>query len=131
MKHQLFLLILLFLQFTAFAQTTPYEKALQKIELEDYNGAITILTKVIATDSTNAEAFFKRGFCHALLQEHKEALIDFNRAIFMNANESNWYSERGIAKLNLRDFDGACKDWKTAAKMGSTAANDLISEYCP
>ncbi len=49
----------------------------------------------------------------------------------MNANESNWFSERGIAKMNLRDMEGACKDWKIAAKMGSTGAEDLISEYCP
>lgn len=131
MKHSFILLMLVLLEFTAFSQTAAYDKALQKIELEDYQGAISILSKMLESDSTQAEIFFKRGFCYAMQRDHKEALIDFNRAIFMNANESNWFSERGIAKLNLRDFDGACKDWKIAAKMGSTAANDLISEYCP
>lgn len=135
MKHQLTLLLFMLLQFAAYSQKggerTAMDKALQKIELENYAGAIADLNKIIQADSMNAEAIFKRGYCHAMERDHKAALIDFNRAIFMNANESNWFSERGIAKMNLRDMEGACKDWKIAAKMGSPGAEDLISEYCP
>lgn len=131
MKHPLILLFFVFAQFTVFSQKTLYDKALQKIELENYSGAIVDLNKLIQNDSANAEAVFKRGFCYAMQQDHKQALIDFNRAIFMDATHSNWFSERGIAKLNLRDMEGACKDWKIAAQLGSPAAGDLISEYCP
>lgn len=134
MKYSFPVFVFLFAQFCAFSQSsskTAMDKALQKIEMENYTGAINDLNKVIQTDSLNATAFFKRGYCHAMLQEHKDALIDFNRAIFMNANEGEWYSERGIAKMNLRDMEGSCKDWKIASKMGFTPANDLIDEYCP
>src|SRR5687767_10275131 len=98
MKHQ-FLLLLFFLSihYWAFSQKTTYEKALQKMELENYEGALAELNKVIQADSSNAEAFFKRGFCHAMLREHKDALIDFNRAIFMEAGKAEWFLERGIA----------------------------------
>src|SRR5688572_9655885 len=128
MKHPILLLLFFGLQFTAFSQKNAYDKALQKIELENYAGAIADLDKIIQTDSMNAEAIFKRGYCHAMERDHKAALIDFNRAIFMNANESNWFSERGIAKMNLRDMEGACRDWKIAAKMGSPGATDLLDE---
>jgi len=133
MKHLLIVAALIFFQQSVFSQktSTPYDKALQKIEQENYEGAITDLNRIIQADSSNATAIFKRGYCYALLRDHKAALIDFNRAIFMNAGEGEWFSERGIAKLNLRDMEGACQDWKTASKMGFSAVNDLIDEYCP
>lgn len=131
MKHQLTLLLFLLLQVSAFSQKSGYDKAMMKLEMENYDGALADLDKVIEADPSNAEAFFKRGYCHAMLQDHKAALVDFDRAISMKGDNGEWFLERGIAKLNLRDFEGACNDWKMSEQLGLDAAKDYVSEYCP
>jgi len=108
-----------------------YEKALAKIEAEDYEGAIADLDKAIEADSSDFDAFFKRGYVKALLLNHADALPDFTRAIQLHPDEPQYYSERGIAKLHLQDNTGACEDLKKAASMGFEPAKELAYEYCP
>lgn len=106
------------------------DKALQKIERENYEGALADLTSHLETDSLNAFAYYKRGFAHAMLMRHQNALDDFNRAISLQPGNAQFYSERGIAKLNLKDKDGACLDWEKAGEMKFEPARDLFNEYC-
>ena len=121
--------------FSAFAQKKSdkgsYEKALKKIEFENYEGALADLDDAVKFDSLNSNAYFKRGFVEAMLLKHEEALSDFDRAISLNPGEAQYYSERGVAKLNLNDREGACEDWKKAASMGFAPATELAYEYCP
>jgi len=133
-KHLLILLPIFLLTFSASAQKREkgaYEQALKKIEFEDYEGALEDLNNAIDSDSLNDAAFYRRGFVNAMLLNHQEALSDFDSAIKLNPNEAEYYSERGVAKLNLDDKDGACVDWKKAASMGNEVAKELAYEYCP
>lgn len=37
---------------------------------------------------------------------------------------------RGKAKYNLRDIDGACLDWSKAGELGRSDAYDVIKKKC-
>jgi tetratricopeptide (TPR) repeat protein len=133
-KHLLIFPAVFLLTFSAFAQKKQkdsYDQALKKIEFEDYEGALEDLDKAVESDSLNAVVFYKRGYVNAMLLKHQEALTDFDRAIQLSPGEAEYYSERGVAKLNLDDKSGACQDWKKAASMGSEVARELAYEYCP
>ncbi len=134
MKHLFVFLPIFLLTLSALAQKkekSAYERALKKIEFEDYEGALEDLGNAIESDSLDDEAFYRRGFVNAMLLKHQEALSDFDKAIKLNPKEPDYYSERGVAKLNLDNRKGACDDWKKAASMGSEVAKELADEYCP
>jgi len=128
------LLFFLFFQLSTFAQKksgrTDFEKALAKIENENYEGAIADLSKIIESDSLNAEAWFKRGFARAMLMDKEGALDDFNKAISLNSTDPEYFTERGIARKNAGDTDGACEDWNIAAGMDFAPAKELFNDYC-
>ena len=60
----------------------------------------------------------------------KGALEDFNKAIELKADYADAFVNRGKAKSNLGDNDGACEDWQKAYKFGLEEARDLIAKYC-
>lgn len=37
---------------------------------------------------------------------------------------------RGNAKQNLKDMDGACADWKQSVSMGGAYAGEKLGEFC-
>ena len=65
-------------------------RALTKINLEDYQGAITDLTKALEIPSAAPDD----------LITHSDA-----------------YYNRGNAREKLNDLDGACSDWRKAAEV--------------
>lgn len=40
------------------------------------------------------------------------------------------YNERGIAKENIEDFEGACEDWRKAASMDHYASAQRVKGSC-
>ena len=40
------------------------------------------------------------------------------------------YSERGIARENIEDFEGACEDWRKAASLGHYASAQWVKDSC-
>jgi hypothetical protein len=48
----------------------------------------------------------------------------------MDPNYGYAYFNRGVAKENLRDVKGACKDWNEAIQNGVTAAKQFIDAEC-
>ena len=135
MKHFFIIMVMFLLTFCAYAQKkaekSPYDKALTKIENENFEGAIADLNKAIETDPLHHAAYYKRGLVKALMLDHEGALADFDHAIEINPRESQYFSERGIARMNLGDREGACAGWKRASSMGSEPAKELAYEYCP
>jgi tetratricopeptide (TPR) repeat protein len=67
------------------------------------------------------------------------ALMDFDKAISLKPAEQNYLSawltviyNRGVARFNDKDRDGACADWNTAVQLGfKDVANDqAIKDHC-
>ena len=71
-----------------------------------------------------------RGACEAGLGSLQESVKSYKKAIELNPNFAYAYFNRGIAKEILEDLNGACADYKIAARMGHTYAQEIVSDYC-
>ncbi|MGD9743121.1 MAG: tetratricopeptide repeat protein [Dongiaceae bacterium] len=60
---------------------SDYQKAVDLIDDEDYAEAIPLLEKVVAADSSNADAFNYLGYANRKLGKHSEALGYYQRAL--------------------------------------------------
>ena len=56
-----------------------------------------------------------------------DAIYDFSRAIKINPNKSQFYTERGYGKLQLDDLWGGIYDFSTAIKINSKDDLALIN----
>ena len=58
------------------------------------------------------------------------AIKDFDKAIELNPKMAETYMNRGSAKYDKGDNDGACEDWKAAKKRGVGIAGQLVDQLC-
>jgi len=71
----------------------------------------------ISSDTYNA-----RGMARHLGGHYHDALLDFNRAIGLDASYSDAFSNRGASKYMLGDFHGAIADQNVAIKLNKDNA---------
>ncbi|MHA1152761.1 MAG: tetratricopeptide repeat protein [Alphaproteobacteria bacterium] len=100
------------------ARNPDYLQASKLIEAGDYAGAIPLLRKSIATDSSDADAYNLLGFSHRKLGDVEAALAHYGKALALEpkhrgANEylGELYLELGQldkARERLKVLDGAC-----------------------
>lgn len=110
---------------------------LNKKQLEDlksvmdrqFNTAMKCLNKSIEINPTNA-AYYTRGRLKSELNDFRGSIMDYNKAIELNANDSLSYESRGIAKLQLGQKEDACLDLSKAGELGIKRAYDAIKEFC-
>ena len=128
MKNILFTLALL-ISFNSFGQTAKeyFDNGIEKIINEDYYGAIADFTKAIEIDPNYARAYVLRGDSK---EDYYAAIADYTKAIEIDPNYDYAYAFRGVAKEELGDLNGACADWKEAAKLGYDEAVKWVSDQC-
>lgn len=118
-----------------------YKRGLSDYASGNYIQAISNLTE--ASKSPPYSTFFLtyayRANARQKIGDNASALIDFDKAISLKPAEQNYYSawltvlyNRGVAKFNNKDKDGACADWNTALQFGlKDVANDqAIKDHC-
>tara|TARA_B110000967_G_C18374795_1_gene312347 strand:+ start:34 stop:381 length:348 start_codon:yes stop_codon:yes gene_type:complete len=94
-----------------------------KIQLKDYNGAISDITKSIDIYPNNAIAYFKRGEAKGFLKkDYYGAISDYTKSIELDPNNGDAYYNRGGLKERLGDLSGTCSDMKKSSKLGSSKA---------
>ena len=101
-----------------------------KYDKNDNKGAVEDYTKAILISPT-ASNYFARGLAYYYLKDYNAAIEDMNKAIELNPNNSQYYYDRGDAKDNINDFDGACKDWKIAKSNGYDVPEYKINRCTP
>jgi lipoprotein NlpI len=74
--------------------------------------ALTLAGKAAALDSKNTRAFLLRGAAHEALQQHAEAVADFDRVLVLDPKLAEAYDHRGSEQFklghiaeSLADFD--------------------------
>ena len=75
-------------------------------------------------------AFYNRGIAQGRLGYYDKAIDDFNTSITLDPTHSKSFFNRGLANFFDRDTAKACKDWKQAAKLGSSKAQEAVEAYC-
>lgn len=97
----------------------------------NYTVAIDYFTKALKEAPQYWEAYAARGFCKARLKAYPAAIIDYNVALGLGADDPLIYLNRGWANYNLGDKAEACQDWKMAQSMGYHKAGEIIRSRCP
>lgn len=92
----------------------------------NFNGAITLCTKAIEFNPSNAMAYSIRGAVYYKLRDFNSAIADYNRAINLNPNDYRNFYNRGIAYVKLNDYRRAAQDFDSALRLNP---NDEDSRY--
>lgn len=129
-----FFILFIFLGSTAnlWAQAS-LDLANQKRLAGQYEAAIIEYSQII--EQTQAPmltiAYTERGYCFAKLKKYQEALKDLDKAISLGSTDPLTFLNRGWAKYNLGDKQGACEDWQQAEQRGYSKARETLNTYCP
>ena len=86
------------------------ERGITKIEVLDYNGAITDLLKYHFYDNEDGSALFFAGHAAFLKGDLDQAIENFSDAIKLNSNIAESYFERGRCYLDQLKYDLAFSD---------------------
>ena len=114
-----------------------FNSAYQADNNKDYNSSINYYNKIIEIidnllkeyDENSEEyskyknnyfiAYNNRGISKYKLEQYREAIKDFNKAIELNPDYSNAYSNRGISKQKLEQYRGAIKDYNKSIELNN------------
>ncbi|HIP37067.1 MAG TPA: tetratricopeptide repeat protein [Crocinitomix sp.] len=86
-------------------------KALDKVNQNDFETSIELFTKVLKLDPSHKDAYYHRGVSYLNLEKIDLAIFDFNKLIELDPNYAFYYSCRGFAKSRLGDKKGAIEDY--------------------
>ena len=104
--------------------------AQEKIEKEDYYGAISDYMKAIEIEPNNALLYSMRSYPKFVLKDFIGSISDLNKAIKINPNRGSFYKLRGNAKYMLNEVKSACIDWSKAASLGDKDGIPNIKKWC-
>ncbi|MEH2161382.1 MAG: tetratricopeptide repeat protein [Nostoc sp.] len=91
----------------------------------DFNLALTQIPQI--TSLLLADIYNDRGLAHFLLQDTQAAMLDFNLAIRLNANDYRAYFNRGCACGRNRDDFGAVRDFSQVLKLNPSNAQAYVN----
>jgi tetratricopeptide (TPR) repeat protein len=92
-------------------------------QLGNYHQAYWNYTRVVNRENIHSRVFFERGEVLRLLNEMDLALLDYNKAIWFERNNEEYYFQRGLLQLALKMKNEAKEDFIKAKNLGSENAN--------
>lgn len=99
--------------------------AMSNYHLEDYGAAVKGLLCVIAKTPNDAEATYTLGRSYLDMEQYKQAVPYYNKAVELDATKNVWAYELGLLYYNLNDFKHAATFFIKAAEAGYPAGNDF------
>ena len=107
----------------------------KRIEEGDYEGAVSIMKRLIIQFPKFAPAYYQKGYINTFyLNKHEQAVSDFTRAISLNKGGKSdlilflWM--RGFAKQQMSNIQGACIDWQEVKRLGDKEVINELNLYC-
>lgn len=101
-----------------------------RMHMKDYAGAEKDYTRVLQLDPGSIAAMYGRAEARALQKKYADAISDNDLMIRLEPTNPSYYTNRGLNKVHLKDFAGACEDFETAKSLGGVYAAVLIKQYC-
>jgi len=96
----------------------PYMyRAIAKIQLGDYQGALLDANESIERNPFVPQAFYVRGFALRKLDKFQDAANDFSKALEFSPDNLNLLMNRMDALERMEDYSGALKDLDKYMKM--------------
>ncbi len=99
--------------------------AMSNYHLEDYGAAVKGLLSVIAKTPNDAEATYTLGRSYLDMEQYKQAVPYYKKAVELDATKNVWAYELGLLYYNLNDFKRAATFFTKAAEAGYPAGNDF------
>lgn len=96
--------------------TVLFNRGVQKIEQQDYQGAIADFNQLLEREPENANAYLGRAIAHRNLEQYQDAIADYDESLRLNPTNPNAYLGRGIAKRRMQDDKGAIEDYTEALR---------------
>jgi tetratricopeptide (TPR) repeat protein len=93
---------------------------------EDYGQAIAGLKKVLAKFPGDAEAYYTLGRSYLELEEYKNAIPYYQKAVELDTTKNVWMYELGLICYNQDQFADALKYFKMASAAGYSSSNDYL-----
>lgn len=91
-------------------------------KLEKFQEAYDVFTQSINANSLDGFAYNQRGLLLSKVRQNDEAILDFTTALGFETNDTvrlSLYLNRGVAKINTRNFQGAYDDLMESLKIDS------------
>ncbi|WP_299619765.1 M48 family metallopeptidase [Pelagibius sp.] len=92
---------------TTTAADQDYVLAEKRIEAGDYQGAITLLSKLAERQPKNADVFNYLGFSNRKLGKFDEALVHYQRALFLDPKHRGAHAYLGELYLSIDELEKA------------------------
>ncbi len=89
--------------------------------------AIGDFDRAIEIDPKYPDAYNNRGVVYAKLGNNSQAISDYDRAIEIDPRDASAFYNRGAVHYELGHHSQAIGDLKTAARLGSEAAENALS----
>ena len=91
----------------------------------DCHNALRVMAK-----SPSPITYNNLGRAFRELNQLDSAFKYFDKAISINPNFAEGYFERGMAKHQQLNLDGACEDWNKARNLGYSDSTNMIGNNC-
>ncbi|MFC2125415.1 tetratricopeptide repeat protein [Bacteroidota bacterium] len=107
--------------YSQYSASEYYDTGRSKMNDGEYSDAVDLFTRAIESDSSLESARIVRGEAFIHLGDFKRAISDYdhviNRIKRIDASSSGIFLQRGIAKMEDRDFEGADLDLNMAIEL--------------
>jgi tetratricopeptide (TPR) repeat protein len=95
------------------------EQARERVQLNDYYGAIHLLEEVVAAGRAFADAHHLLGLSYSFVGQAEQALAQFDRALQLNARYVEALIHRGLVLNELGREDEAVVSLRRASQIGA------------
>ncbi|HOG19796.1 MAG TPA: CDC27 family protein [Salinivirgaceae bacterium] len=107
-----------------------YQKALCHMRNNEPQEALSIFLKLTSLRSDFVGGFYGAATAYSSLENYPKAVEYIEKAMEFEPKNHEYYMVRGQAYANMGDNKKACKDFKTAKKMGNPHAKFSMQKYC-
>tara|TARA_B100001250_G_C19602278_1_gene701156 strand:- start:120 stop:632 length:513 start_codon:yes stop_codon:yes gene_type:complete len=107
-----------------------FNRAQDKFEVENHEGAIHDYNKALDFDPLYAEGYFNRSSAKFKIGDFAGAIDDYSQVIKINPKDSYAFFNRAKVKKEIGDLKGAGEDWRKAIELGDKEAEKLLKENC-
>jgi tetratricopeptide (TPR) repeat protein len=107
-----------------------YHRAMIYKHMVNLQRAVDDCNKSIQLGFSGSMVYALRGQMHYLLREYDQAKTDYSQAILVSPDQPAYYMGRAYVLQSMGDPESSCTDFKTACRLGSSAACIEKDIYC-
>ena len=98
-------------------QRVGYQRAIRALRSGDYNGAIALMSELVAAEPDAAEHYNFRATIHRMRGHLREAVADYRRALELAPQSPQTYAGLAEVYLQMRDYDAAREQSEHALQL--------------